>query len=75
MNHGKTSPDGSRRYCNIHGEHGFLYPCKEYPQNILEEVINLGKQFKQQCENGTILITNMKGESKMWKDADDSFFK
>jgi len=55
-NHGKPTPSGSGRYCDVHGHHGILYVCDSYPKEIQKEVEDLGHEFRKQCAEGTIKI-------------------
>lgn len=54
--HGQLTEDGSRRYCDKHGEHGILYSCEYYPDDIQEEIEQLNVKFNEQLLNGTIRL-------------------
>lgn len=57
--HGKMTKYGGGRYCDKHGEHGFLYICEEYPEELREDLNMRGKAFSELLKFGKVeFITN-----------------
>jgi len=56
VKHGTMTEDRSGRHCHKHGEHGFLYSCSEYPEDLRKEIEDLGEKFRQECKDGSITI-------------------
>jgi hypothetical protein len=62
MAHGKVT--GRIRECDVHGKHGLLYPCPEYPKEVLDEIERSNQIYKRnlsdpewcrkQIENGSM---------------------
>lgn len=52
------------RKCNVHGEHGILYVCPEYPLQLQKEIIEQGNKFRELCRTGEMPVKhiNKKGE-------------
>lgn len=44
-NHGQVIDEEHIRKCNIHGEHGILYICESYPEDLKKELKKLGDEF------------------------------
>jgi hypothetical protein len=54
IKHGQPTKDGHTRKCDIHGEHGILYICEEYSDEIKEKLHLMRKVFIQQCKDGKV---------------------
>jgi hypothetical protein len=45
---GHGQPDGTGgRFCQVHGYHGWLYPCPQYPENVLQEIEEKSEQLRR----------------------------
>lgn len=66
LQHGQVTKDGYERFCKICDQmHGFLYQCKNYPNEILEEIISDEKEFRNLCLSGEIKIS-VNGKTKTY---------
>lgn len=66
MHNGQLTKDNSCRWCEIcNQDHGFLYPCKNYPKEILDEILKESDEFKNLCISGEIKIS-INGITKTW---------
>lgn len=43
--HGRSNGVGGR-HCDVHGEHGSLYPCEEYDAATLEEIAEQDRRYR-----------------------------
>lgn len=75
MKNGELTKDRGGRFCiSCNREHGFLYACPEYDQELQKEIERDGEKFRQQCFHGDVLIT-INGVTKSWKTWCEDKFK
>ena len=66
MKNGDLTKDRGGRICiSCNREHGVLYACPEYDQDLQDEIKKDGDKFRKQCFSGEALIT-INGVTKDW---------
>jgi len=68
MRDGDITKSKSARFCiSCNREHGILYVCPEYDQDLRDQITKDGIKFREICFSGEIEITS-DGQTKTWND-------
>ncbi len=68
MSDGGLTKDKRGRFCiSCNREHGFLYACPSYPEDVKKQITLDGKKFRESCSSGEIKISK-NGQTKTWNE-------
>jgi hypothetical protein len=68
MRDGDLTESKTARFCiSCNREHGILYVCPEYDQELQKKIEQDGIKFRETCLSGNIKITS-NGQTKTWNE-------